>query len=498
MRRTLRRSCAACAKFKHSCDLRTPRCSRCIKRNVRCVYANEPLTATVPAASGVEERGSLRPIDSSLALTGYRFVSLDPFDSYPSTRLPRERVQRLIHNFLHKIAFQYYPLDLNASSNPFLVSWWPLALGDPALFHVSLQTACLDEELLAQRGFRASEILMDDSVALLRRKIEDPSLAVQDGTMNSVITLAAIEFGKGNTQISQMHVDGVKKLVNIRGGINAVRQTSPLTARMVSWVSMLIMGHPQFNTQDDIGIGDGIPVVPEWQMDLTSPYDEPPPLNGLQIDIDFPVRNVLIRLRNAFNRAQGTPFPSTRLHDLTCFVIHRLLLSTPRSTVPSSPLTESIRHAIILYMFIIHGPTYYSHAVIMNSIVIRFIENLTALELIPRPHDSLDVWFTAIGMVASAGTPSYHWFLRKAQTLASDSDSTICLRHWADILAHIKSLLWMDTPAAESIFQPHWDAMLTNAGPPEIRVSNSPVCFSERTVSPLGLLLRTPESGMDI
>ena len=73
------------------------------------------------------------------------------------------------------------------------MSWWPLALGDPALFHVSLQTACLDEELLAQRGFAASEILMADSVALLRRKVADPTLALQDGTMNSVITLATIE-----------------------------------------------------------------------------------------------------------------------------------------------------------------------------------------------------------------------------------------------------------------------------------------------------------------
>lgn len=94
---------------------------------------------------------------------------------------------------VHKIAFEYYPLDLNPTSNPFLVSWWPLALGDPALFHVSLQTACLDEELSAQRGFRTSELLMADSVALLRRKIDDLSLAVQDVTMNSVITLAAIE-----------------------------------------------------------------------------------------------------------------------------------------------------------------------------------------------------------------------------------------------------------------------------------------------------------------
>ena len=49
--------------------------------------------------------------------------------------------------------------------------------------------------MLARKGFHTSEMLMADSVALLRRKVEDASLAVQDGTMNSVITLATIEVG---------------------------------------------------------------------------------------------------------------------------------------------------------------------------------------------------------------------------------------------------------------------------------------------------------------
>lgn len=79
------------------------------------------------------------------------------------------------------------------ASNPFVVSWWPRALADPALFHVSLQTASLDEELRAQKGFSTSELLMMDSVSLVRRKIEDSSLAFQDETLNSVVTLAAIE-----------------------------------------------------------------------------------------------------------------------------------------------------------------------------------------------------------------------------------------------------------------------------------------------------------------
>jgi hypothetical protein len=49
---------------------------------------------------------------------------------------------------------------------------------------------------MAQKGFQASEMLMVDSVFLLRRKIQDVSLAVQDGTMNSVITLATIEVSR--------------------------------------------------------------------------------------------------------------------------------------------------------------------------------------------------------------------------------------------------------------------------------------------------------------
>ncbi|KAK0735644.1 hypothetical protein B0T21DRAFT_368242 [Apiosordaria backusii] len=444
MRHTLRRSCSACARSKHSCDLGTPRCSRCIKRKVQCSYANEPLTG--------RGSGSIAPPPSQNTIIplGARFASVDPFESYPQTRLPREHVQRLIHSFLHKIAFQYYPLDLSATSNPFLVSWWPLALGDPALFHVSLQTACLDEELLAQKGFQASTVLMADSVALLRRKVEDSTLAVQDGTMNSVITLTAIEFGKGNTRVSDMHVAGVKRLVNLRGGISAVRQTSPLTARMVSWVSLVIMGHPQFDTQDDAGIGDGIPPIPEWQLDSPMPEGE---LSNL--DIDFPVKNVLVRLRRVFQRAQaGIPFPNTRLHDLTCFVVHRLLLSTPNPSVGSqpTPMTECIRYGIVLYMFIIQGPTYFSHAVIMNTLVARC---RACLEQLDSTNQAVNVWLAAVGLVASTGTPHYQWFVETAHAISASSQ----LCSWTDTLACIKSLLWLERLHSEDIFRPHWDVI---------------------------------------
>jgi hypothetical protein len=53
--------------------------------------------------------------------------------------------------------------------------------------------------------------------------------------MNAVITLAAIEEGKGNVVVSHMHIEGIKSMVKVRGGIARVKETSPLTARMIAW-----------------------------------------------------------------------------------------------------------------------------------------------------------------------------------------------------------------------------------------------------------------------
>jgi hypothetical protein len=221
---------------------------------------------------------------------------------------------------------------------------------------------------------------------------------------------------------------------------------------------MLIMGHPQFETQDDVGIGDGIPPIPEWQLDSTALHDDLSELSS--IDIENPVRNVFARLRNVFQRAQRIPFPTTRLHDLTCFVVHRLLLSASDTANPqSSPITECIRYAIILYMFIIQGLTYYSHAVIFNTIVTRFMEHLKQLESTPCIYDSLDVWLLAIGMGASTGTTHYRWFMERAWAMAA----SLQLGNWNDALARIKRVLWLETLQGEDIFRPHWDAILSAA-----------------------------------
>jgi hypothetical protein len=45
----------------------------------------------------------------------------------------------------------------------------------------------------------------------------------------------SLQHGKGNIHVSKMHIDGVKRMVDVRGGLSKVKKTSPLTARMVPW-----------------------------------------------------------------------------------------------------------------------------------------------------------------------------------------------------------------------------------------------------------------------
>lgn len=61
------------------------------------MYANEPLTWLPEAAKW--DLGEIKTLSEGLSstLTHYRPGSLDPFDSYPPTRLARAHTQRLIH-----------------------------------------------------------------------------------------------------------------------------------------------------------------------------------------------------------------------------------------------------------------------------------------------------------------------------------------------------------------------------------------------------------------
>lgn len=71
------------------------------------------------------------------------------------------------------------------------------------------------------------------------------------------------------------------------------------------------------------------------------------------------VLNILQRLQAVFEQQISAEISVADRQDLACFVIHKLLrLPSPsQSGTGSAEVSEAIRYAICVYMFLIHGPT---------------------------------------------------------------------------------------------------------------------------------------------
>ncbi|KAG4257306.1 hypothetical protein FPRO04_08362 [Fusarium proliferatum] len=317
----------------------------------------------------------------------------------------------------------------------------------------SEQTASLDEERRAQKGFPISELLMVDSVSLIRKKIGSSLLAIQDETLNSVVTLAAIEHGKGNIEASRAHIDGAKRIVGIRGGLDQVKQVSPLTARMIAWVSLLVTGSPQYAIQDDLGIGDGVGPTLQWLLASSFLEIQDPVVDALLLNRE--IGDILTRLRGIFHQPNALSLIGTELHDLTCFVVHKLLLIPP---LQNSPQSECLRCAIALYMLIIHGTTYYTHTELANSIIQRLKSQLQPLAGKTGSvfFGSLQIWVLSVTIISATDPTDIQWLIYAAKIAAN----AMGLQCWDDVVVHLQNILWLETERAE-VFRQQWEAILT-------------------------------------
>lgn len=215
---------------------------------------------------------------------------------------------------------------------------------------------------------------------------------------------------------------------------------------------MLIMNTPQFDTQDDDGNGSGISPISEWHT-KQQPWMTTFPFCDL--DIHPSVLNVFMRLRNTFQSAKDTPLSSIKIHDLTCFVLHRLLIVPNTAEPAGSMVSECIRYGIMLYMLTVQGPIYYTHMPMLYGFVAKLRLQLTCsvISSLPRP---LSLWLVAVGLVASLGTPYHSTFQGDARHLST----SMSINTWQVLSKQIRTVLWLEMPCIESMFQEQWNIAL--------------------------------------
>lgn len=177
--------------------------------------------------------------------------------------------------------------------------------------------------------------------------------------------------------------------------------------------------------------------------------------------LDAEITDIVCRLHALLDSSQYT-LCNTEIHDLTCFVVHKLLSWSPRPQIDSSlydlTTSGSVRNALVLYMLLIQGPTYFSHARLQYTTAIKLQAQMehTWCSLL-LSHGSLTLWLLTVGMVASEGIPEYQWFTAQAGAAAE----ALRLQNWSDVVYRLRDIVWLDSIPAERLFQQNWYELLT-------------------------------------
>jgi|SRR5690242_4768357 len=224
---------------------------------------------------------------------------------------------------------------------------------------------------------------------------------------------------------------------------------------------MIVTQTPQFSTQDSGESNEALVPIAQWHEANSDLLDLSPALFNIPL-LDPDITDILCRLHSLFDSNQNT-LSSTDLHDLTCYAVHKLLLWSPQPRADSfaCDLATSaiVRHALVLYLLIIHGPTYFSHARLQYATALKLQGQMehTWFNMLSS-HGSLVVWLLSVGMVASEGTPEGLWFISQARTATEVLD----LQAWNDIVVRLQNIVWLDAPTATHIFQQKWQEVLRN------------------------------------
>ncbi|KAI1346760.1 hypothetical protein F5Y01DRAFT_297087 [Xylaria sp. FL0043] len=114
----------------------------------------------------------------------------------------------------------------------------PLAL-DPAFLHASIFTSLyLFDAILPQGLARESHRIMyhyHKTVSILRKRLlfDDDEVKLSNNTVNVVLSLAGQAFRSGDLKSAMNHMQGIQRMVNLRGGLSTFRGNEKLAAEVL-------------------------------------------------------------------------------------------------------------------------------------------------------------------------------------------------------------------------------------------------------------------------
>ncbi|EPE27424.1 Zn2/Cys6 DNA-binding protein [Glarea lozoyensis ATCC 20868] len=448
--RKSRTGCTICKERRMKCDEVRPVCSNCSRKFTDpepCDYRST-LQRDVTVLRPIVPRISVNDNDDAgvsivasreSALTNVPISpiidagSLDPFQTYPNGRV--SGLDDLMKHYLSLTVYKSFPWQPASTTNPTCAYYIPLVLNDVVLFHATLQLATF--RLEAHSMQRSNVVhLRAECVRLLRDRIENAHHdALSDETLGAVATMAAVEHERGNVEMLKMHMDGLKTMIDLRGGLQAIRLSGPMVANLIFWMFVVSMYESEYPPLD--------PELPLY-LGSISQFEDIAPLHDQSIDLTAmglgePVASVLISIQHVSqlvpsSTAYPTAATSLTILSRTCALLSHLLSIPPQASF----ISEAARFATLLHVFAPWRGLPPDGTLAINRLLHSLISTLRKIVAENTPCNTLLLWIFAVGGVTADGLPERVWFVSHLVRNVENLE----LKTWEEAKDHIRRVIW--------------------------------------------------------
>lgn len=131
-----------------------------------------------------------------------------------------------------------------APLNPMRDWVFPLIGNSPAVLHSSLLIGAVNNPSFSGGETGSSRILIQKgrTISLINQGLQKGPTGLDDDILYAVAATALSEDRLGNHAACRMHLDGLKHMIRLRGGIPALRKNAALCAAL-AWVEVSVSNH---------------------------------------------------------------------------------------------------------------------------------------------------------------------------------------------------------------------------------------------------------------
>ncbi|KAF1988955.1 hypothetical protein K402DRAFT_327329 [Aulographum hederae CBS 113979] len=345
--------------------------------------------------------------------------------------------------------------DSTQHYRPMLKIWVTIALSDPSAFHLLLSHAALFRSSGKMFSKPYDDVEENDeavkhytlSLRSVSSRLHDAADGVSEGLIGSIVGFACHDVQVCNFERWRVHMQGVKRIVKLRGGMQTLKYSYPLRLIDVNGcLSSDMLPHFPFPS-DLVDINHDGP----YQMTLDSqPLAELSKYDGLA-DLTSALTSVAKMAKFIHERGHAPSF--WKDEPLFCRVflpVAHEVLSVPRlyaheegEDPQALALREPLRLACLAYLSLAKR----RFSIPPDGMVHRkdkIFEFVSMNKVDWTSHHVLGLWVTAISALVCSGI-HWPWHAQELHNLMN----ALSLRSWSEAAALIKDIAWVDEIAPD-------------------------------------------------